>query len=78
LTVPVLGINPIKAQILTQVFNVFILPLVIIGIIVLTNKKSLMGENKAGIILNLGMTLALVFACVISYKGVMGILATYQ
>jgi len=73
LTVPILGVNPIKAQILTQVFNVFILPLVIIGIIILTNKKSLMGEHKAGPILNIGMALALVFACVISYNGVVAL-----
>jgi len=74
LSVPIMGVNPIKAQILTQVFNVFILPLVIIGIMILTNKKSLMGEHKAGIILNIGMSLALVFACVISYNGVVALL----
>ncbi len=73
LTIPVLGANPIKAQILTQVFNVFVLPLVIIGIIVLTNKKELMGEHKAGWALNLGMGAALFFACVISYNGVIAI-----
>lgn len=74
LTIPVLGANPIKAQILTQVFNVFVLPLVIIGIIVLTNKKELMGTHKAGWVLNLGMIAALFFACVISYNGVVAIL----
>lgn len=73
LAVPVLGANPIKAQILTQVFNVFVLPLVIIGIIVLTNNKSLMGSHKAGWALNLGMAAALFFACVISYNGVLAI-----
>jgi len=74
LSVPIMGVNPIKAQILTQVFNVFILPLVIIGIMILTNKKSLMGEHKAGTLLNIGMSLALVFACVISYNGVVALL----
>lgn len=74
LTVPVLGTNPIQAQILTQVFNVFVLPLVILGIIILTNNKQLMGEHKAGVILNIGMTLSMIFACVISYNGVLAIL----
>ena len=74
LVVPVFGVNPIKAQILTQVFNVFVLPLVILGILVLLNRKELMGEYKAGIALNTGMVLALIFACVISYNGVIAIL----
>lgn len=74
LAVPIFGANPIQAQILTQVFNVFILPLVIIGIIILINKKDLMGEHKAGIALNIGMILSLIFACIISYNGVVAII----
>ena len=74
LTVPVLGVNPINAQILTQVFNVFVLPVVIIGMMILINKKGLMGENKAGILLNIGMGSALLFACIISYNGIIAIL----
>ena len=73
LAVPIFGANPIKAQILTQVFNVFVLPLVIIGIILLTNRKALMGEHKAGLALNVGMILALIFACIISYNGIIAI-----
>ena len=73
LSVPILGANPIKAQIMTQVFNVFVLPLVIIGIFILINRKDLMGEHKAGLALNTGITLALIFACVISYNGVVAI-----
>ena len=74
LTVPVLGVNPINAQILTQVFNVFVLPLVILGMMILINKKELMGEQKAGWILNTGMILSLIFACIISYNGVVAIM----
>ncbi len=74
LLVPIFGANPIKAQILTQVFNVFVLPLVIIGILILTNRKDLMGEQKAGLALNIGMVLALIFACIISYNGVVAIM----
>ena len=73
LTVPLLGVNPIEAQILTQVFNVFVLPQVIIGIIILINKKALMAEHKAGWGLNIGLVLSLVFACVISYNGIIAI-----
>jgi len=77
LTVPVLGVNPINAQILTQVFNVFILPLVIISMLILINKKELMGEHKAGIILNAGMVSALIFACIISWNGLIAILEKF-
>ena len=74
LTVPAFGFNPINAQILTQVFNVFILPLVILSIMILINKKSLMGDHKAGLGLNIGMFGALFFSIVISYNGVLAIL----
>ena len=74
LAVPIFGANPIKAQILTQVFNVFVLPLVIIAILILINKKDLMGEHKAGIALNTGIILSLIFACIISYNGVVAII----
>lgn len=76
LAVPVFGANPIKAQILTQVFNVFVLPLVIIGMMILVNRKSLMGKHKANLGLNIGMALALIFACIISYNGAIAIFET--
>ena len=78
LTVPVFGVNPIQMQILSQVFNVFVLPLVILGIIILTNNKKIMGEHRAGLLLNTGMGLAMVFACVISYNGAMAIIESLR
>lgn len=76
LAVPIFGANPIKAQILTQVFNVFVLPLVIAGMMILINRKELMGNQKANIWLNIGMALALIFACIISYNGAVAIIDT--
>ena len=73
LTVPMLGVNPIQAQVLTQVFNVFVLPLVIVGIMILVNKKTLMGPDRAGPALNIGMGLSLLFACIISINGIIAI-----
>ncbi|GIV31068.1 MAG: Mn2+/Fe2+ transporter [Saprospiraceae bacterium] len=78
LGVPIIGANPIQMQILTQVFNVFVLPLVIFGIIILMNNKRLMGEHRAGLLLNTGMALSLVFACIISYNGVLAIIEKLQ
>ncbi|MEK6479510.1 Nramp family divalent metal transporter [Catalinimonas sp. 4WD22] len=73
LTVPILGANPIAAQIVTQVAGVFVLPLVIACIFYLVNRKELMGEHKAGIGLNIGLLTALIFACVISYTGIVAL-----
>ncbi|WOK05700.1 Nramp family divalent metal transporter [Imperialibacter roseus] len=69
LSVPILGANPIAAQIATQVANVFVLPLVIGGIIYMVNRKAVMGEHRAGWLLNTGLVLAFIFSCVISVIG---------
>lgn len=74
LLVPIFGVNPIKAQILTQVFNVFVLPLVIFGIILLVNSKKLMGNYKSSLWLNAGLGLALFFSILISINGVIAIM----
>ncbi len=74
LIVPMLGANPIIAQIATQVANVFVLPLVIILIIILINKKKIMGENKAGIPLNIGLFCAFIFSCFIAYNGLLALI----
>ncbi|SOE21556.1 Mn2+ and Fe2+ transporters of the NRAMP family [Spirosomataceae bacterium TFI 002] len=68
------GGNPIQIQVLSQVFNVFILPLVIVCILVLSNIKSLMGKYKASLLLNIGMILALVFSLVVSYNGLVSVI----
>ncbi|WP_304231758.1 NRAMP family divalent metal transporter [Jiulongibacter sediminis] len=68
------GGNPIEVQILSQVFNVFVLPLVIFSILLLINKKHLMGEHRAGIWLNIGLVIALIFSVLISYNGAAAIM----
>lgn len=69
LTVPILGANPILAQIMTQVAAVFILPVVIGCILYLINRRDLMGEHKAGLLLNAGLLAAFIFSIIISYTG---------
>jgi Mn2+/Fe2+ NRAMP family transporter len=73
LTVPILGANPIVAQIATQITGVFVLPLVIASIFFVVNRKEDMGEQKAGLLLNLGMITAFIFACIMSYTAVLAI-----
>ena len=74
LIVPVFGVNPIMAQIATQVASVFILPVVIGGIIIFINKKSLMGTHKANLFLNVALFAAFLFSLVISYTGILGLI----
>ncbi len=73
LIVPIVGANPIVAQIATQVANVFVLPLVIGAIIYLVNNKE-MGKNKAGLLLNVGLVSALIFSCFIAWNGINALL----
>ena len=73
LTIPVLGFNPIRGQLLTQVFNVFVLPLVVAGIIVVINNRKLMGAHAAGGLLNTVLGLAFLFSVMISYNGILAI-----
>ena len=74
---PVFGANPIEVQILSQVFNVFVLPVVIAGIILLINNKKLMGTYKTGIWINIGLSLAFIFSCLVSYSGILGLQAYF-
>ena len=74
LTVPILGANPIAAQVATQVSQVFALPLVVAVFIVLLNRRSLMGEHKAGWLLNTGMISAFIFSLIMSFAAVKGLL----
>ncbi len=77
LIVPIFGSNPIEMQILSQVFNVFILPVVIIGIMLLINRKKLMKGHTTSIWINIALLLALFFSCVISYNGIMALFAYF-
>jgi len=74
LIVPVFGANPIEMQILSQVFNVFVLPIVILGIILMINNKKVMKDYKTSIWVNIGLYAALFFSCVISYNGILALI----
>jgi len=71
---PAFGANPIEIQILSQVFNVFVLPIVILGIICLLSSKKVMKSYKTSTGVYIGMYSALLFSLVISYNGVLALL----
>lgn len=68
LAVPVFGFNPIKGQIITQVFNVFALPLVVLCFIFLWNRKNI-GLPKRRLLTNAIMGGAFVFSLIIMVNG---------
>ena len=70
---PAFGANPIEIQILSQVFNVFVLPAVVLGIILLVRNKKLMKEHKTGLGVNIGLYAALFFSIVISVNGIIAL-----
>lgn len=74
LIVPIFGANPIEMQILSQVFNVFVLPIVVLCIIIMVNNKKVMKGYKTGRWVNIGLFAALFFSCVISYNGALAVL----
>lgn len=78
LIVPVFGANPIEMQILSQVFNVFVLPIVVFGIILMVNNKKVMKGFKTSFGVNAGLFAALFFSCVISYNGILALMEYFQ
>jgi manganese transport protein len=52
---PAFGANPIEIQILSQVFNVFVLPIVIIGIILMLRSEKVMKDYKTSLGIYIGL-----------------------
>ena len=69
LVVPALGGNPIVVTIAAQISNVFVLPLTVLAILLLLNRRDLMGAHRAGVAANAGLGLALAFSLAIAYSG---------
>lgn len=70
---PAFGANPIEVQILSQVFNVFVLPAVVLGIILLIKNKELMRGHQTNIWVQIGLYAALFFSVVISINGLLAL-----
>lgn len=74
LIVPIFGSNPIEMQILSQVFNVFVLPIVVLSIILLIRNKEVMKGYATNLWVKIGLYAALFFSCVVSYNGIVALL----
>lgn len=74
---PAFGANPIEIQILSQVFNVFVLPAVVLGILLIVNSNKIMKNYKTSFGVNIGLFSALFFSLVISYNGIVALSAYF-
>ena len=78
LTIPIFGGRPVWIMIASQAFQATLLPVITIPIIVLLNRKEIMGEQKAGFWLNAGLWATLIFALITSYAAVLGLIDTLK
>lgn len=74
LVVPFFGARPILVMILSQAFNAIILPLTVVCILYLSNRKDLMGDYRISVSSNVVLSAILIFSLFTSYVGVRGVL----
>ncbi len=78
LIIPIFKARPVFAMLISQVFQVFVLPICVLTIMYLINRKDLMGENRAKPWLNIGLILTLIFTLIISYQGILGLKESFN
>ncbi len=78
LAVPVFSFRPVFAMLISQLFQVFLLPLVVAGIMYLLNRRDLMKDHKVNLMLNVGMVLTFLFALLISWQAVTGLIDSFH
>jgi len=74
LVVPIFDAQPVFVMIISQALNAIILPLTVLGIFYLVNRKDLMGTYKADVKSNVILTLILIFAIFTSVTGIKGVI----
>jgi Mn2+/Fe2+ NRAMP family transporter len=73
LVIPIFGARPVFVMIASQAFQATLMPFVSLAILVLLNRRSLMGEYKAGFWLNLGCVATFIFSLGMAYSGIIGL-----
>lgn len=74
LIVPVFGGRPVWVMIGATAFQTTMMPIVSLAILVLVNRRDLMGPHKAGFWLNAGIGANVVFSFAIAWLGIRGLL----
>ena len=79
LVVPLLGRAPLSlVMILSQAFNVLILPLTVICIFILTNRADLMGTHKNTLPKNIALVAIFLFSLVIAFMAIDGLIGRFR
>jgi manganese transport protein len=78
LIVPIFHAKPIIVMIASQAFGALILPVTVVCLIYLGNKKTIMGDYKFSISINLALFFILIFALVMSFMGFSGLFSTLK
>jgi len=79
LIVPVFKFKPVFVMLVSQAFQVFLLPIVVLAIIYLINRKDLM-KNKymPSIYMNTRLWIVFLFTLVISYQAIIGLIESFS
>lgn len=73
LVVPLFGGRPVLVMLISQSFNVVILPATVLCILYLSNRKDLMGEHKSRMRTNIALVVVFLFSLVIAYIALKGV-----
>ncbi|WP_409432277.1 NRAMP family divalent metal transporter [Litorimonas sp. RW-G-Af-16] len=73
LVVPLIGARPVFVMIASQAMNAIILPITVMCILYLSNRKDLMGAYKNSLLSNIFLTGILLFSLFTSFIGVRGV-----
>lgn len=73
LIVPIFGGKPVWVMIGSQALQATLLPVITVPIMILLNRKDLMGEHKAPLWLNLSLWATLIYAFVTTYAAIVGL-----
>ena len=76
LVVPVLGGSPVQIMIASQAVSPVAMPLLALFVLILLNKKEVVGENKPSLLLNTGLSITVLFCLYmfsIAVRGFLGI-----
>ena len=71
---PLFDARPVFVLILSQAFNVVLLPITVACIIYLGNRTDLMGEHRHSWLTNLGLGALFLFSLLTGYMGFQGLL----
>lgn len=72
--VPVFGGRPVFLMIASQAFQALLMPMVALGIILLINRTSLVGDQKPSLLLNIGCWATFLFSLIMAYSGLVGLI----